>query len=209
MLRAYLIGKRFGFKCEIVAKDPFIKINIEKSKNATLRVKGRLRFTSFFYKNQPINIVLENNATLEIDGDLEIGGETTIYVGENAYLRIGGRCNERVFGAAILGAVISVHKKITIGYDCLIVNGVSIIDSNFHYVAYNNVPVDPQADVTIGNNVWLCPDSTVLKGSVIGDGCIVGHNSVVTGKVFPEHCFVAGIPARVIKRNCEWRSSLT
>ena len=37
-----------------------------------------------------------------------------------------------------------------------------------------------------------------MDGSELGDGCVVGANSVVTKK-FPENAVIAGIPAKVIK----------
>lgn len=159
-LRCTYLKQRYGFNCTFEGNASLLKVNIELGNNSKLNVKGTLQFTSFFYNYTPINIILRDNATLQIDGDL-------------------------------------------------IASGASIIDSIFHYLAYDGVPADLQADVVIGNRVWLCPDVAVLKGSVIGDGCIVGHKSVVTGKSFPECCFIAGAPAKVIKTNCDWRSTLT
>jgi serine O-acetyltransferase len=50
----------------------------------------------------------------------------------------------------------------------------------------------------IGNNVILGTGSKILGGITIGDGCIVGANSVVT-KSFPDYSMIAGVPARLIK----------
>ena len=38
--------------------------------------------------------------------------------------------------------------------------------------------------VKIGNNVWIGENAVILAGSRIGDGCIIGANSVIKG-VFP------------------------
>lgn len=51
--------------------------------------------------------------------------------------------------------------------------------------------------VKIGNYVWFGQNVTVLKGSEIGDHCIVGLGSVVMGKI-PANSVIAGCPARVI-----------
>ena len=37
------------------------------------------------------------------------------------------------------------------------------------------------------------------KGTVLGDGCVVGAGAVVAGK-FEDNCVIAGNPAKVIKR---------
>lgn len=88
---------------------------------------------------------------------------------------------------------------IVIGNDCLIGDGVTIFDSDFH-------DPDPKkrktgggrvAKVVIGENVWLGSRAMVLKGVNIGSGAVVAPLSVVTKDV-PENSFVAGVPAKVI-----------
>lgn len=52
--------------------------------------------------------------------------------------------------------------------------------------------------ISIGNNVWLGDKVAVLAGVTIGDGSIIGANSVVA-KDIPAYCIAAGNPARIIK----------
>lgn len=54
------------------------------------------------------------------------------------------------------------------------------------------------ASVSIGNDVWLATDVTVLKGSIISDGAIIGAKSLVKGSV-PANSISVGVPAKVIK----------
>jgi carbonic anhydrase/acetyltransferase-like protein (isoleucine patch superfamily) len=208
-LRCLAIKEKFNIDARIDPQSPMLKINIQKSKSSKLNVNGVLYFSNFFYNNSQINIILKEDSSLKINGDLLIGGGTTIHVGAGASLDIGGKRDADLYSAALLGSVISVQKNISIGYDCMITKGVTIIDSNFHFIAYDGLPVNSQTDVLIGDHVWVCPDSTILKGSVIGSGCIVGNKSLVSGQAFPEHCFIAGIPAKVIREKCEWKRSLT
>lgn len=56
--------------------------------------------------------------------------------------------------------------------------------------------------VTIGNNVWVGTNSTILDGVKISDGSIVAAGAVVTHDVGIE-TIVAGVPARVIKKRKE------
>lgn len=44
---------------------------------------------------------------------------------------------------------------------------------------------------------------TVLSNSEIGDGSIIGANSVVTKK-FPNNCVVAGNPAKLLRKDVAW-----
>ncbi|GAJ38348.1 putative acetyltransferase [Parageobacillus caldoxylosilyticus NBRC 107762] len=50
----------------------------------------------------------------------------------------------------------------------------------------------------VGNDVWIGANSTILRGVTIGDGAVVGANSIVTKSV-PPYAVVAGNPARIIK----------
>ncbi len=52
--------------------------------------------------------------------------------------------------------------------------------------------------MTIGKNVWIGMNSTILKGVTIGDDSIVGAGSVVTMDI-PADVVAAGNPARVVK----------
>ena len=52
--------------------------------------------------------------------------------------------------------------------------------------------------VRIGDRVWIGENAVVLSGADIGDGCIIGANSVVSRKI-PENSIVAG-NNRIIKR---------
>ena len=44
----------------------------------------------------------------------------------------------------------------------------------------------------------------ILPGITIGDGAIVAAGAVVTKDV-PSRCMVAGVPAKVIKENVDWK----
>lgn len=52
--------------------------------------------------------------------------------------------------------------------------------------------------VSIGNNVWIGGNATILPGVTIGDNCIIGAGSVVTKNVAP-NTVVGGNPAKVLK----------
>jgi lipopolysaccharide O-acetyltransferase len=53
--------------------------------------------------------------------------------------------------------------------------------------------------VTIKKNVWIGDGVAVLGGSEIGEGAIIGANSVVTGKI-PAYCIAVGTPASPIRK---------
>ena len=70
-----------------------------------------------------------------------------------------------------------------------------IITSTHDVNDFNSVIGKP---ITIGNNVWITTNCTILGGVTIGDNTIIGAGSVVT-KDIPANVFAAGNPCRVIK----------
>ena len=56
-----------------------------------------------------------------------------------------------------------------------------------------------KGDTVIGNDVWIGQNATILPGVHIGDGAIIGLNSVVGSNVEP-YTIVAGNPAKPIRK---------
>ena len=54
-----------------------------------------------------------------------------------------------------------------------------------------------KGDTVVGNDVWIGQNVTVLPGVKIGDGAIIGANSVVSKDV-PPYCIVGGNPIKNI-----------
>lgn len=52
--------------------------------------------------------------------------------------------------------------------------------------------------VTIGNDVWVGGNVTILPGVTIGNNVVVAAGAVVTKDV-PDNCVVGGVPAKVIQ----------
>jgi lipopolysaccharide O-acetyltransferase len=66
----------------------------------------------------------------------------------------------------------------------------------------------PDAETVVEDNVWIGDGVVILPGSHIGEGSIIGANSVVNG-VIPKYCSAAGIPARPIRvYDCDSKSWL-
>ena len=53
--------------------------------------------------------------------------------------------------------------------------------------------------VTIGENVWVSPSSSIIQKINIGDDSVIGMGSVVLKNV-NEGDVVAGVPSKIIKR---------
>ena len=53
--------------------------------------------------------------------------------------------------------------------------------------------------ITIGNNVFIGINCTLLPNTIIGDNCIIGAGSVVRGR-FPDNSVIIGNPAKILLR---------
>ncbi|MBQ7093783.1 MAG: CatB-related O-acetyltransferase, partial [Clostridia bacterium] len=63
--------------------------------------------------------------------------------------------------------------------------------------AISDLPL--KGDTVIGNDVWIGQNAVILPGVHIGDGAIIGANSVVGSDVEP-YSIVVGNPARAIRK---------
>lgn len=106
----------------------------------------------------------------------------------------GGFINENV--KIFCGSTIEIGKGAKIG------NDVIIRSCDGHYLMDDNYQISKP--INIGNNVWIGQRSIILKGVTIGDGSIIAAGSVVTKDV-PNHCIVAGNPAKVIRTGIKWK----
>lgn len=104
----------------------------------------------------------------------------------------------------ISGATIYARKGVEIGDNTLIGGNVKILDNDFHPIEVEARNADIKEKIgtkpiKIGKNCFIGCNSIILKGSVLGDNCVVGAGAVVSGK-FENNCVVAGNPASVIKK---------
>ena len=63
---------------------------------------------------------------------------------------------------------------------------------------FNSYEKYTQKDCIIDNDVWIGVGAIILRGVTIGDGAVIGANSVVT-KDIPPYAIAVGSPAKVIK----------
>ena len=86
---------------------------------------------------------------------------------------------------------------ITIGDDALIGHNAVLATLNHDLDPARRADMHP-APITLGRNVWIGANVTILPGVSIGDHAVVAAASVVTRDV-PENTVVVGSPARVVR----------
>ena len=62
-----------------------------------------------------------------------------------------------------------------------------------------------KGDITVGNDVWIGMEATIMPGVTIGNGAIIGAKSVVTKDIAP-YTIVAGNPAQSVKKRFDGKT---
>ena len=88
---------------------------------------------------------------------------------------------------------------ITIGKHCFIGPNCGMYTANHPLGAEErNQGLVQARPITIGDNVWIGADVTILPGVTIGEGSVIGAKSVVT-KDIPPNVIALGNPCRVLR----------
>jgi acetyltransferase-like isoleucine patch superfamily enzyme len=131
---------------------------------------------------------------LEIGRWVHIGDGTAIRCHEGS-MRIGDKV---VFGR---NNTLNCYLDVEIGAATLVADWVYVTDFD-HRTEDVHAPIKDQgivkSPVRIGPDCWLGVKVTVLRGSRIGRGAVLGAHAVVRGDV-PEYAIAVGAPARVVR----------
>jgi acetyltransferase-like isoleucine patch superfamily enzyme len=101
-------------------------------------------------------------------------------------------------------AFINPTKPVVIGHDTGIGGHCLIFTHSAWLNVLDGYPVTYQG-VTLGNSVWLPWRIFVMPGTTIGDGTVIGANSLVQGTI-PPRSLAVGSPAKIIREN--WPEAL-
>jgi acetyltransferase-like isoleucine patch superfamily enzyme len=125
---------------------------------------------------------------------VHVGNGTSLRAHEGT-LRVGDKV---VFGR---GDTVTCYLDVEIGARTLVADWVYITDFD-HRFDHPDLPIKDQgivkSPVRIGPDCWLGVKVSVLRGSVVGHGCVVAAHAVVRGDI-PDQSVAAGVPARVLK----------
>jgi UDP-2-acetamido-3-amino-2,3-dideoxy-glucuronate N-acetyltransferase len=158
---------------------------------------------------------MREDSTVRIAPDVKLGKDVKIFSFVNLYgCEIGDETKIGAFVEIQRGA--KVGKRVKISSHAFICDGVTIEDEVFvgHGVMFindvypraTNADGSPQSEedwemqpTIIKKRASIGSNATILCGTTIGEGAIVGAGSVVT-KDIPAGVIVAGNPARILRR---------
>lgn len=122
-----------------------------------------------------------------INYDIRVAGNA-IEIMENTWLSMGTRLissynwNERI----------QIGRNCDIGPCVLIQTGTHEIGSEDRRAGRGKC-----LPITIGDGTWIGARATILGGSNIGKGCVVGAGSLVLPGDYPDNTLLVGIPAKI------------
>lgn len=177
------------------------------SSRVRFKNKGKLTTRGAFY----FGIICNKLGSHIMDrGHLVISKSGTMNCGKKVKISCG--CKIHVNGSLTIGDnsyimphnLIVANSAITIGSNCAISWNCQIMDNDGHVFSINGVERESVLPIVIGNKVWIGNNTIIKKGVTIGDGAVVASGSVVTKDV-PPGVVVAGMPAKTIRENIEWK----
>lgn len=133
-------------------------------------------------------------------GRLEIGRFT--HIGDRTKVR----CHEgslRIGDKAVFGAdnTINGYLDIEFGDATLLADWIYVCDFDHRYEDVHR-PIKDQGivktPVRVGPETWVGTKVTILRGTTVGRGCVLGAHAVVKG-IVPDYAVAVGAPARVVR----------
>lgn len=191
------LNKKYNRK-RVVNQGAFVKkcsFIISGENNKIIFQEGCRLEQNIFYINGSNNTIIigKNSRFIQSKFWME-GNRNQILIGDN------NKCSGKVILASMEGTSIIVENNNLFSYDIELrtSDGHSIIDETGRRL-------NTSKSIHIGNNNWISKNVTLLKGASIGDNNIVGYGSLLTKEYNNDHCIIAGVPAKIIKTNIDWR----
>lgn len=117
-------------------------------------------------------LILHKNVSIRRETEINVRDDAIVEIGENSFLN--SNC------------IITAHEKIIIGNNVEFGPGVMVFDHDHKFSdGYKNREFNTD-EIVIGNNVWIGAGSIILRGTHIGDNCVIAAGSIIKGNYPPE-----------------------
>ena len=163
------------------------------------------RDTFFYHKNSSVDNFQKNKSAIRVGSRTHIKGQLMVFANGGS-ITIGDDCyvgeNSRIWSMS----------AIKIGNRVLISHGVNIHDTNSHSIYASerhdhfrkiastghplNLDSVTSLPIVIGDDVWIGFNASIMKGVTIGNGAIIGANTVIT-KSIPAYGIAVGNPFKL------------
>jgi acetyltransferase-like isoleucine patch superfamily enzyme len=146
------------------------------------------------------DLLVGRNVALEVYGELVLGER--VVLSDGCALEVGPNGRLVIGDEVFIGrhAVVRANELVEIGAHTAIAEHCTIRDHDHNLEPAKRIRETevPSAPVRLERNVWLGAGVRVLRGSHLGEGCVVAANAVVRG-AFPAGALLGGVPAKIIR----------
>lgn len=163
------------------------------------------------------SITLGERFVSQGDALIDVSGGGRVFIGNNCNFMKDTHIRAKYGGDVKIGDYVSCGErlhvtsgrlsKVSVGQDCMLSHDISILGTNSHSIldcdTKENRSVKTERPIKIGNHVWLGKGVSILYGTEIGEGSVVGLQSLLKG-VYPPRSIIVGNIAKVIRENCTW-----
>ena len=162
-----------------------------------------------YYTSGLMTNIKDMDYSVQCDGRVHVSGTRNISIGKRCRLGMETELMTSEKGRIQLGDDIRLNRgctivsysEVSIGDFTIIGEYVSIRDAN--HGMERNEPIRYQKHTTlpirIDRDVWIGRGCCILPGVTIGEGSIIGANSVIN-KDIPPYSIAAGVPAKVLRQ---------
>lgn len=134
-----------------------------------------------------INVKIGKNVTF-YPGTM-LWGDGVISIGDNVDI------GKNTILYAKMGGGIVIGDNTSIAAQCFIIDSDHKVEKNI-LIQKQGMSTEK---ITIGKDVWIAANCTILKGAIISDGAVIGAKSLVKGFCEKDMIYV-GIPAKKLKQ---------
>ena len=148
--------------------------------------------------NNVHHIRLGTEIVLLANGKLDIGNRVSTHK-RVTFSIVGGKLKIGNNTSFNRNDIIVCHDTVIIGENCSFGPNVVIYDHDHKFSIeghekneYNTSPI------IIGDNCWIGANTTILRGTHIGEGCVIGAGTIVKGEI-PPHSLVMSNREMIIR----------
>ena len=156
-----------------------------------------IRYVSFFLSgNNNLIHISKDFSGIAVDFHIE-QNNNAIEIGEGTTMH--GR------GMRTIHIALDEGTRVIIGEDCMFANDIQIRSSDSHSIVdLKGNRLNTAKDIKIGKHCWLGMRCMLMKGTIIPDCTVVAAGSICTKQYTKQNTILAGVPAKVVKKDVNW-----
>ena len=155
--------------------------------------------------NMSLFTIRGNNCVIKIGSNFSCV-YTEFFIGDSNCSIVFGKDNS-VHGrdGKIVNIELYEETSVLIGNDCMFSNEIEIRPSDAHSIVDLNCNrLNNGENIVVGNHVWICMRTMLLKGTKVSNNSIIGAGTICNSKFEQENVILAGNPARIVKEKVDW-----